>query len=302
MNEKQPLKVLAGTPDRPLIIGDIEIPCYVLEDETRVLTQSGMFSSLGIARRGLVSISGGAQMPRFATSKSLKPFISNNITAGLSSPLEFQPIRGGRTAYGIPALILADICEAVLEAKNSGALTIKQKKLADTCELLMRGFARVGIIALVDEATGYQEIRAQRALASILERIIDKKWHPWTKTFPFSFYDGIIKLKVWPPIYTVKRPGIIGRYTNSIVYERIEDGLYEELRKRNPTLPSGYRKTKHHQWFTPEYGNPLLKEHIAGASALMRAAPNWKSFYETSLPRAFPKKREQIPFPDMESG
>ena len=166
----------------------------------------------------------------------------------------------------------------------------------------MRGFARVGIIALVDEATGYQEIRAQRALASILERIIDKKWHPWTKTFPFSFYDGIIKLKGWPPIYTVKRPGIIGRYTNNIVYARIENGLYEELRKRNPTLPSGYRKTKHHQWFTPEYGNPLLKEHIAGASALMRAAPNWKSFYETSLPRAFPKKREQIPFPDMESG
>ena len=29
------LKVIAGEPDRPLVIGDIQIACYVLEDETR---------------------------------------------------------------------------------------------------------------------------------------------------------------------------------------------------------------------------------------------------------------------------
>ena len=107
-----------------------------------------------------------------------------------------------------------------------------------------------------------------------------KELQPWTRTYPFSFYDGIVKLRQWPSIYAIKRPGIIGRYTNDIVYERIEDGLYEELRSRNPVLPSGRRKNKHHQWFTPEYGHPLLKEHIASTSALMRAAPNWKQFYE----------------------
>ena len=32
----EPLEVIAGAPDRPLVIGDIEIPCYVVEDETRV--------------------------------------------------------------------------------------------------------------------------------------------------------------------------------------------------------------------------------------------------------------------------
>ncbi len=295
MMRDKPLEVIAGAPDRPLSIGDIEIQCYVLEDETRVLSQSGMFAGLGLARSGLVQIGGGAQMPRFATSKSLKPYIPNELTAGLSSPKIFQPVRGGRTAYGLVATILADICEAVLLARGAGSLTNKQERLADRCEFLMRGFARVGIIALVDEATGYQRIREERALAKILERYIADELQPWTKTFPYNFYEGIVKLKQWPSIYAIKRPSIIGRYTNNIVYERIEDGLYHALRRKNPKLPAGYRKHKHHQWFTPEHGHPKLEEHISNVSTLMRVAANWKSFYETLLPRAFPKKREQIP-------
>jgi hypothetical protein len=32
------LEAIAGAAGRPLKIGDIEIPCYVLEDKTRVLS------------------------------------------------------------------------------------------------------------------------------------------------------------------------------------------------------------------------------------------------------------------------
>jgi len=39
----------------------------------------------------------------------------------------------------------------------------------------------VGIIALVDEATGYQRLREELALASILEKFIAKEPQPWTK-------------------------------------------------------------------------------------------------------------------------
>ena len=44
-----------GSDDHPLVIGNIEIPCYVLEDSTRVITNRGLQRSLGMA------ISGGAQ-------------------------------------------------------------------------------------------------------------------------------------------------------------------------------------------------------------------------------------------------
>ena len=291
----QALKVIAGAPDRPLVIGDIEIPCYVLEDETRVLSQSGMFSGLGLARRGLVSIEGGAQLPRFAASKAIKPHISNELMVGLSSPILFRSTQGSEV-YGFPATILADICDAVLSARDARTLDHQQRRLAERCELLLRSFARVGIIALVDEATGYQRIREERALAAILERFITEELRPWTRTFPPEFYQEIFRLKAWPGPDGVKRPSVIGTYTNDIVYDRLAPGVLDELRRINPPVSPGRRRHKHFQWLTGDVGHPKLKEHLVGVMALMRAAPNWGAF-QRSLQRAYPKLNETIPLP-----
>ena len=94
----------------------------------------------------------------------------------------------------------------------------------------------------------------------------------------------------------MKRPSVVGRYTNDIVYERIAPGLLEELRKINPKLPTGRRQHRHHQWFTPEYGHPKLKEHLLAVTTLMRAAPNWDNFHRL-LQRAFPKLNDNLPLP-----
>ena len=90
----------------------------------------------------------------------------------------------------------------------------------------------------------------------------------------------------------MKRPSIIGHYTNDIVYARIAPGVLEELEKKNPALPNGNRQNKHHQWFTPDFGHPKLKEHLAAVIALMRAAANWGQF-QRSLKRAFPVLNDQ---------
>ena len=287
----EPLKIIAGAPDRPLVIGEIEIPCYVLEGETRVLSQSGMFLALGLARRGLVPTKDGAQIPRFAASRAISPFIPNELITGLSNPINFAGPT--RPTYGFPATILVDICDAVLKARQAGSLDRQQKHLAERCEILVRGFAHLGIIALVDEATGFQEIREQRALAIILEKFIAKELQPWTKTFPFGFYTEIARLKRWPPLYSMKRPSVIGHYTNDCVYDRIAPGLLEELHRINPTLPTGRRQHRHHQWFTPEFGHPKLNQHLAAVMALMRASPNWNAF-QRNLQRAFPKLNHNL--------
>lgn len=70
---------------------------------------------------------------------------------------------------------MADICEAFLEARNSIKLSTRQRIIADQCEILIRGFARVGITALVDEATGYQYERERDALQSILKAYINEE-------------------------------------------------------------------------------------------------------------------------------
>ena len=293
---KEPLKVIAGAPDRPLVIGNIEIPCYVLEDETRVLSQRGMVAALGMARGGS-SHGGGDRLAHFVNQKTLKPFISNELIAVTMNPLRFRPPIGN-LANSYPAVLLADLCDVVIDARNASALQKQQTHIADRCETLIRGFARIGIIGLVDEATGYQDIRARRALATILEKFIAEELQPWTKTFPIEFYLDICRLKGWPTDFAIKRPSVVGHYTNDIVYDRIAHGLLAELRSRNPVLPEGYRRDKHQQWFAPEFGHPKLKEHLVGVMALMRAAPTfgWNNFMR-SLQRAYPKLNETIPMP-----
>ena len=283
-----PLKVIAGEPDRPLIIGDIEIPCYVLEDETRALSIRGMSSGIGLDPEA------GFRMPQFMATKALKPFVIKDILPAIKNPIKFKNPVGGGVAYGYPAALLVDVCNAILAARDAGVLTQKQLHIADRCDHIIRGLAIVGIIALVDEATGYQRIREERALATILERLIAKELNPWTRTFPFEFYEQICRLKDWPSVNAIKRPSVIGRYTNDFVYERLAPGVLDELKRVNPVIQTtGRRQHKHHQWFTTDIGHPKLQQHLWAVLALMRAASSWDTF-RRSLGRAFPKLNETI--------
>ena len=289
-----PLKVIAGEPGRPLVIGDIEIPCYVLEDETRVLSQRGFLSGIGRSEsRPARPANGGEHLPDFLAAKNLNPFINAHLAAA-STPIRFQQPGGGPPVFGYQATLLPQVCDVYLEARSAGALYPNQRHVAERAEVLIRGLATVGVIALVDEATGYQRIREERALATILEKFLDQELQPWTRTFPFAFYEQIFRLKSWGSAAGVKRPSVIGHYTNDIVYERVAPGVLEELRERNPVLPQGWRKDRHHQWFTPEYGHPRLKMHLEGVTALMRAAQSWESF-KRHLDRASPKTGTQFP-------
>ena len=299
MTSKKPLKVIAGAPDRPLVIGEIEIPCYVLEDATRVLTQSGMFSGLGLARRGLVAVEGGAQLPRFAASKSIKPFISNDLMGGLSKPIKFKGL--GRVAYGFSATILADICDAVLAARDSGSLDPQQKPLARRCEILLRGFARVGIIALIDEATGYQEIRDRQVLQEILDKYLLAEVAKWAKRFPDEFYKEIFRLRGWEwRGMKINRPQVVGHYTNDIVWDRLAPGVRKELERLNPKNERGTRRVRHQQWLTHDIGHSALQKHLDGVLVLtksvVQAKGGWEEF-KRRLQRVFPKINTNLDLP-----
>ena len=293
----KPLKIIAGAPDRPLIIGGIEIPCYVLEKEIRVLSERGVTASIGL------NPDAGFRMPQLMATKSLRPFVIKDLLPALSELILFKNPVGGGNVHGYPASILVDICRAILAARAAGALPKQQLYIAERCEIVTLGLASVGINALVDEATGYQEMRAKNALAAILEKFLADEVGKWTKTFPLSFYEQIFRLRdwAWPATAAAKKkkpytPKVIGRYTNDIVYERLAPGVLNELRKRNPKGCKGERPKKHHQWLTPDFGYPALKEHLAAVTALMRASPNWNVF-QRNLKRAFPKQGETLSIP-----
>jgi len=284
----------AATHEGVLKIGAIEIPCAVLADGRRVLTQSGFMQALGRARqaKGRSHYDGDVNMPAFLTAKNLKPFISTDLEVA-SSQIEFRTMRGGR-AFGYAAELLPHVCDVFLDAEDAGALAHNQKHIADQAKILIRGLARVGIAALVDEATGYQDVRDRQALQAILDQYLRKELAAWAKRFPDEFYKEMFRLKGWPmnPL-KVQRPGVVGKYTNNIVYERLAPGILEELERRNPKDEKGNRRGKHHQLLTDEVGHPALAQHLYAVIGFMRASSDWDAFLRM-LDRAFPRKNETL--------
>lgn len=284
------VKAIYGSPDNPLRLGNFEIPCYVLEDSKRVIVRNGMYTALNMSSGGSGerTRTGVDRLSKFLNTKAIKPFVPKELHDRTNNPLKFTTTGGGN-AYGYEATILADICESVLEARKQGGLNIQQKHIATQCEILVRAFAKVGIIALVDEATGYQAVRARKELEEFLDKFIADEYLKWTKTFPDEFYQQLFRLRGWrySPL-SVKRPTIVGKLTNNIVYSRLGPHVLDELKARNPKDKRGRRKRKLFQWLTDDIGHPALRKHLDQVIVLMRAATRWEDF-KRLLERALPK-------------
>jgi len=288
--ERKTLKIICGTPDNPVKIGSVDIECYVLENEMRVLSQRGLLRALGMSE-------GGHGAPRLGGLSKFNEEIPELrlLSARLASPVEFQPYRGGRTAFGYEATILADICEAVLAVRKANLLKTKfHMRFADQCEMLMRGFARVGIIALVDQATGYDKVMTKRYYEEILQRFITPDLQKWTKTFPDDFYSELFRLRQWNSVNIRKRPGIAGKITVDIIYGRLAPNVLTALMEKTERDDKGRLKTKLFQHLTPEHGHPKLREHLLSVITLMNASPNWRVFYSL-LNRARPLYNATLP-------
>ena len=219
------------------------------------------------------------------------------------NPIKFK-LPNGVTAYGYEGTLLPDICNAVLETREADRLLPQQLPLAKRCEILVRGLATVGIIALIDEATGYQEVRAKEALKAILDKYITDEWAKWTKTFPDEFYKQLFRLKNMPyPPTTKNKPSYIGHWTNNIVYSRIAPGIVAKLKEINPRKASGNRAHLHHQHMTHDYGSPELKKHLDNLIFLMKGCTTWIDF-ERKLNRSAPKYGNTIAldFPGSDEG
>lgn len=268
----------------------------MLEDGTRVLSRAGFIRAIG--RTGKAK--GGRkydrefEVPVFLTAENLKPFIPAELSEN-SRPIQYRTL-SGTVALGYRWDLLPLVCNVFLDAKDDGKLAANQLHIADQCRILSRAFAAVGLAALIDEATGYQEVRDRKALQEVLDLYLRKEFAAWAKRFPDEFYRQIYRLKGWKWFGMAKnRMPLVGKYTNDLVYDRLASGILEELRVRNPKDERGNRKAKHHQWLTEGIGHPRLAEHLYGLIGLMRAFPdgNWNQF-KAALQSAYPKKGSNL--------
>lgn len=283
-----------GSPDRPLRLLGSEIPCYVLSDGTRVLTQQGFLLALGRARtaKGGTGASGNVDnAPAFLAANNLKSLISDELIASTKA-IEFRLPTGGK-AFGYAAELLPKVCNVYLQARDQGLLLPSQRRLAQQADMLVRGLAETGIVALVDEATGYQAFRARDALQAFLDSFLRKELAAWVKTFPDEFFIELFRLKDWKWKGTNKRPGVVGHYINDLIYDRLGPGVLEELQRKNPSNGHGRRKARHTQWLTEDIGHPALAQHMYATIGTMRAHNDWNSFLKF-FRRAYPKKGENL--------
>jgi len=296
--------VIYGTKDKPLKIGKVEIQCYVLDDETRVLAGRSFSNALASGKKKPSQLS-GQRFPRIG--KYIRPYLDDEAIKQLDNPIIFK-VRG-RKANGYDARLLPKICDAILEASDQNIKAFKKDNsyydAVIQADIIRRGIGIVGIIGLVDEVTGYQDVRAKNAIQEILDNFISEKLRPWTKTFPDPFYKEMFRLKGWKYINSAikKRPKVVGKITKDIVYSRLAPAVLEELEKKNPRDEKWRRKNKHFQHVTKDVGYPKLKEHLSAVITLMKASTNWNSFYR-GLQRALPRydKIELIvpKFPEVE--
>jgi hypothetical protein len=257
--------VLLATHVGGVLIGDKLVACAVLEDGTRVINQSTLLKALGRSTRprtgedGIVIFAG-----------NLTPYVSRRLAREIANPFFYSlPATGGR-ALGWKAEILPEICEVYIDASKDGRILKTQRGALEAAEILYAGLARVGITALIDEATGYQEVRAREELQQILEAYVQAELRPWIRTFPNEFFEQIY------------------------VYEQLPPGVLDELRTRNPRTPAGYRAHKHFQFLTADTGDPHLDRQISTVTTLMRIADD-KAQFEELFARAFPPPQQRLP-------
>ena len=234
-------------------------------------------------------------MPPFLASDNLKPSISDDLRES-TTPIVFRAPKGQR-AFGYDAALLPKVCEVYLEARDKKAALSSQRHIVETCDLLMRGLAHVGIIALVDEATGYQEDRARDELQKILAAYISEALLPWTKRFPDDFFRHIYRLQGWP--YrpgSAKRTPYVGKLINKYIYDKLPNGVLDKLRGLNPPIRSGRRAHEHHQFLTADTGNVHLDRQTTAILTLMRISDS-KDHYEALFDKAFPAPYQQLRLP-----
>ncbi|MDR5736165.1 P63C domain-containing protein [Caballeronia sp. LZ025] len=284
-------KATHGSADHPLKIGELEIPCYVLDNGTRVLSLSGLYSAIGISKGG--GQGGVRKITNLLSRVGEKGLNINELIACADSPITFVPPHGGNPAEGYEASILPDICAALINAGRLGYLDKRSEHLAERAAILQHGFATVGIIALVDEATGYQKDRERDALAQILEKFVAKELQPYVRAFPPDYYEELFRLRglTYPPKNPQFRPQYFGLLTNDIVYGRLAPGLLGELKA---LAKKDERKAHLHRRLTQDIGHPKLREHLASVTTAMKLSDTYPEFI-AKLNRVHPRYGETVP-------
>jgi len=255
---------------------DVKFSCYVMDNEDRVLSLRGAAKSIGLKGGG------SNALVRTLSTQWIAPYLSDDLKDWLDKANRddlptYLNTRGGHFTP-ISASAFVDLCKAYVDASRDNVFTSeKQKETAQRMYTIMTAFAKVGLVAIIDEITGFQYDREKDSLQKILSAYISSELLPWTERFPKDFYTQMFRLKKWN-LNGNKRPGYAGKLTNQLIYDRLPEGVLEELKTKTPKTEKGNRKHRYHQLLTHDTGVPHLDNQLQQTIAIMKASRNWDEF------------------------
>lgn len=257
-----------------LKIANVEISCYVLDNGKRVMAQRE------IVRLFTGHIKGN--LSRYLEAQYLQPYLPNKSI--IDQAIHFKIPGVPNLASGYEATLLLDICDAYLAAREDDVLdTPAQMNFAKQAEIITRACAKVGIIALIDEATGYQQFRKKQELQLKLQAFIAEDMQEWARMFQDEFWFELARLEGIH--YSARsRPLRWGKYVMAFVYDAIDDDIGKELRKKNP---DPHFKQNHHQWLK-EFGRQKVHDQIERVITIMKLCDNMDEF-RSKFARVFKK-------------
>lgn len=246
-----------------LSIGDATLPVYRLDNGQRVFSLKGVVV-------GLIGTEGG-QLAEYLKVKALRDFLPSDLRPDEdgSIPALFRFDTGGeghfKFALGFPVERFMDLCAAysmaLQEHLNDGSgfsLTARQILIAKKAMAFERACAKVGIIALVDEATGYQFERETDALQMKLKLFLGEEMRKWERTFPDELWKEFGRLTKWTgPVHS--RPKYWGKLVMELIYGYLDPDVAKWLKENKPKPQHGQN---YHQWLNEQYGLRMLMQHI----------------------------------------
>ncbi|MEZ5189415.1 MAG: P63C domain-containing protein, partial [Schumannella sp.] len=149
-----------------------------------------------------------------------------------------------------------------------GKLHHKQAHLAAGAFRMVRALVGVGLVALIDEATGYQKERPDDALAKLFKQYLLDECGEWTLEFREPFYTQLAR--VYRHAYEPgqgTRPAFFRGLTWRYVYGVLPPEVRAEIQVRNPNPHEG--AVRHHQHLTPA-AKAIVRGHILRLTTVLR--------------------------------
>lgn len=234
-------KVLAAC-EAADILG-VTVDVYVLDgatpgSEVRVVSTRGFRRALG----------DGANNGAFG--RSLTRLSEDSSGFSMGPTYEFKAPSSGRAVQGIEVVKIAEYAATIVDQKLDGVLHHSRERFVERARQIEKNLTKLALIALVDEATGYQTARQPDALRELMRAYMLDEPMGWERAIPEGLY--VLAARLYGYVYREgqkEKPAFLRSWTWRYVYAFLPPEVREEIQRVNhdPHLHG----TKHHQHLTP---------------------------------------------------